>query len=185
MTVISVETYIALLRGINVGGNNKLPMRDLAAIFTAAGCRNVRTYIQSGNVVFASSTPSQLPAILSQNIERQFGFRVPVILRSAAELASALHRNPFAAAGIPEEQLHVYFLADTPSFAAVAALNPDRSPGDSFTVLGRDIFLHLPNGVARTKLTNAFFDKALATVSTLRNARTIRTLVEMSGHAAV
>lgn len=179
---MSDGTYVALLRGINVGGKNKLPMRSLVTIFEAAGCLDVRTYIQSGNVVFraGSTDVSGLAAAVSAAIASEFGIKVPVIPRSAAEMAAVATANPFIDAGVAEEMLHVYFLADAPSGGAVAKLDPTRSPGDTFVVVGREIHLHLPNGVARTRLTNAYFDKALGTVSTLRNWRTVKLLAAMA-----
>jgi uncharacterized protein (DUF1697 family) len=177
------ETYAALLRGINVGGNNKLPMKDLAAMFTAAGCRDVSTYIQSGNVVFSAGAAlvATLPATMSESIFARFGFRVPVVVRSARELAGALAANPFLASGVGPDALHVAFLADLPSAAQLVSLDPQRSPGDAFAVLGREVYLHLPNGVARSKLTNAWLDARLLTTSTVRNWRTVQKLVEMTG----
>jgi len=168
---------VAVLRGINVGGKNKIRMQDLSAVFAAAGCSRVRTYIQSGNVAFTAPllAEHELRAVLEQQILDRFGFRVPVVLRRADELARVLAGNPF-----PEAASHVMFLADTPSQSAVDSLDPNRSPGDSFSVQGRDIFLHLPNGVAESKLTNAYFDSKLATVSTLRNWRTVRALADLA-----
>jgi uncharacterized protein (DUF1697 family) len=178
-----VTTWIALLRGINVGGKNKLPMKELAAACTKLGCRDVRTYIQSGNVVFAAekAVADRFAAGLQRRIEAEFGLRVPVVLRSAAQLRAAVAGNPFVADGVAEPELHVAFLADAPAKAAVAALDAKRSPGDSFLVAGREVYLHLPNGVARSKLTNAWFDAQLDTTSTIRNWRTVLTLLEWTG----
>lgn len=174
-------TGVALLRGVNVGGKNKLAMADLTAIFTAAGCSAARTYIQSGNVVYAASpaVDRRLPSVVSAEILKRFGLTVPVITRQAAELRRLIASNPYPLSG-DLRCLHVGFLAETPERGRVKALNPDRSPGDSFSVVGREIFLHLPRGVARTKLTNAWFDGSLGTVSTLRNWRTVVTLAGMA-----
>jgi uncharacterized protein (DUF1697 family) len=178
----SCTPTIALLRGINVGGKNKLPMKDLAALFAAVGCTSVRTYIQSGNVVFRAPTgaASTLGPHIADAIHARFGLRVPVILRTGDEMQRLAAANPFLRAGLPEALLHVYFLADLPTPSAVKALDPDRSPGDTFVVSGRQIYLHLPNGVARTRLTNLYFDKALATTSTLRNWKTCTLLASMA-----
>ena len=175
-------TYIALLRGINVGGKNKLPMKDLAALFAEAGCANVQTYIQSGNVVFQAppETADTLPDQISASIAARFGLRVPVVLRTSEQLAEAFHNNPFLTQNLPEETLHVMFLADLPSPEQVAGLDANRSAPDAFVVQGRDIYLHLPNGVADTKLTNAYFDTKLATVSTSRNWKTVTKLLELT-----
>jgi uncharacterized protein (DUF1697 family) len=175
-----VKTFVALLRGINVGGNNKLPMRALSAMFEAEGAADVRTYIQSGNVVFRCKSPAPLAKAVSKRIADDLGLAIPLVLRSAAELAAVPAKNPFLAAGKAIETLYVMFLADAPAPAKVATLDPRRSPPDEFAVLGRDVYLHLPNGGARSKLTNAYFDAKLATVSTARNWRTVNTLIDMA-----
>ena len=173
-------SHVALLRGINVGGKNPLPMQELVRMFDAAGCANVRTYIQSGNVIFdASAGASKVAQIVSASIEKRFGYRIPVVLRTAAQLRKTIGANPFLKAGADEKALHVYFLADAPKAAAIAGLDAARSAPDVFHVLGQEIFLHLPNGMARTKLTNAYFDSKLATVSTARNWATVLKLAEM------
>jgi uncharacterized protein (DUF1697 family) len=176
------DTYVALLRGINVGGNNKLLMKDLAALCGDCGCADVRTYIQSGNVVFGckAAAAEKLAAKLSARILADFGLKVPVMLRSAAALAQVAESNPFLAEGADVDRQYVMFLADAPTKAQVAALDPERSPGDRFAVVGREIFLHLPNGGGRSKLTSAYFDSKLATISTARNWRTLLTLVDLT-----
>jgi len=171
-------SQLALLRGVNVGGKNKLPMRDLAAMFEDAGCENVRTFIQSGNVIFiaSSSVSKRLAGAVASRIEERFGYRVPVILRTAQQLREVISNNPFS--GV-EDTLHVMFLADRPSPAKIAALDPNRSSPDAFLVRGQEIYLHLPNRVAASKLTNAWFDSKLSTVSTVRNWRTVTRLLAM------
>lgn len=169
--------HIAFLRGINVGGKAKLPMKELSAIFTAAGARNVATYIQSGNVLFASDAPELLVETVTAEIARVYGYPGRIVLRSSVELLAAYQSNPFA--GVPLETLHVYFLADQPTAASVQALDPNRSPGDSFVVRGREIYLQLPQGMARTKLSNVYFDSKLNTVSTARNWNTVTRLLEL------
>lgn len=174
-------TFVALLRGINVGGKNKLPMKDLVAIFERAGCVETRHYIQSGNVVFEAppALASKIPAVVQLAIQKEIGLRVPVLVRSAKELRAVAAGNPFLAAGAEPDALHVMFLVDAPSKVAIAALDPDRSPPDAFAVVGREIYLSCPNGVARTKLSNAWFDAKLTTTSTGRNWRTVLKLVSM------
>jgi uncharacterized protein (DUF1697 family) len=174
--------HVALLRGINVGGKNKLPMADLAAIFTGAGCADVRTFIQSGNVLFtaAPKTAERLPSLVAQRIADRFGYRVPVVLRTAGELREVARQNPFLDAGAEPAALHVAFLADLPDPGDVAALDPKRSPPDSFRVRGREIYLCLPSGMARTRLTNSYFDSRLSTISTMRNWQTVLKLVDLT-----
>jgi uncharacterized protein (DUF1697 family) len=174
--------YVALLRGINVGGKNIVPMRALADMFTAAGCVKVVTFIQSGNVVFEASerVAARIPDQICARILEDFGCRTPVILRNARELRDVIANNPFVESGGPEDFMHVMFLAGQPAARAVAALDPDRSPPDRFTVRGKEIYLLLPNGAGRSKLTNAWFDSKLKTVSTSRNWRTVNKLLQMA-----
>ena len=172
--------HIALLRGINVGGKNKLPMAKLVALFEKLGCEDVHTYIQSGNVAFAANAAlaKTLPAQVSARLMKDLGLQVPVQLRSARELSKALRAHPFAAT-VEDSSLHVMFLADLPTATRLKKLDPDRSPGDRFSVVGREVYLCCPNGIARTKLTNAYFDAALDTVATIRNWRTATKLLAM------
>ncbi len=173
-------SYVALLRGINVGGKNMLPMKDLVAMFGDAGCTGARYYIQSGNVVFraAPALAKRLPDVIAKAIDRRFGYQVPVVIRAAEELADILESNPFPRA--ETDFLHVAFLASAPKKNAVDALDAKRSPPDSFIVRGREIYLHCPNGFGKTKLTNAYFDSKLGTTSTVRNWRTVATLLQLS-----
>ena len=176
--------YVALLRGINVGGNNMLPMKTLAAMFADEGATDVRTYIQSGNVVFAAPAAAarKLPARVTGRIAADLGLKVPIMLRSPDELAEVTRSNPYlATAGEDTKALYVMFLADKPTAAAVASLDPKRSPPDEFVVTGREIYLRFPNGAGRSKLTSAYFDAKLSTISTARNWRTITTLLQMVG----
>jgi uncharacterized protein (DUF1697 family) len=174
-------THVALLRGINVGGKNKLPMKDLAAMFVEAGCGEVRTYIQSGNVIFsaAPALSARLPNLISAQIAKRFGYKIPVVLRTSEKLGKVIRSNPFLNTGVAEEELNVLFLADMPASRNVEDLDPDRSPPDSFQVRGQEVYLRLPNGAARTKLTNQYFDSKLATTSTGRNWRTVTKLFEL------
>jgi len=178
-----MSTHVALLRAINVGGRNSLPMKTLVALFEALGCGNVRTYIQSGNVVFEASDAlaRRVPKAIHAAIEKQCGFSVPVVTRSHAELAKVARGHFFAKRAKDTKALHVAFLADIPSAERIALLDPKRSPPDELKVVGRDIHLLLPNGVGSSKLTNVYLDAKLATVSTIRNFATIQTLDEMCG----
>lgn len=175
------DVYIALLRGINLGGR-RLPMKDLAAMFRDAGCSEVRTYIQSGNVVFEAgkALARRAPGLIENAISERFGFDVPVVIRTAAEIDGVVKGNPFLKAGAGPKALHVAFLRERPSKPQIAALDPNRSPPDEFVVRSREIYLHCPNGVARSKLTTQYFDSRLQTISTARNWRTVLNLQEMT-----
>ncbi len=174
-----MERYILLLRGINVGGKNVLPMKGLTGLCESLGAQNVRTYIQSGNVALDASATlaATLADDLQARITQNFGLTVPVVLRSAAEMAAMLARNPW-----PNHDLalvSVAFLREQPTAAQVASLDPQRSPPDEFVVDGREVFLYTPDGFARTKLTNAWLDGKLKTVSTVRNWRTVAVLATL------
>jgi uncharacterized protein (DUF1697 family) len=178
-----MDVHVALLRGINLAGRNRLLMKDLASLFSDAGCGSVATYIQSGNVVF-EATPGlarRIPGLVEKAIADRFGYRVPVVTRAGVDLKKLVRANPFLRAGADIDALHVAFLADRPAAAKVKALDPDHSPPDEFQVRGREIYLLCPNGYGRTKLTNGYFDSKLATTSTVRNWRTVLKLLELAG----
>ena len=178
----AVSTYVALLRGINVGGRHSLPMKDLARFFDEAKCGSVRTYIQSGNVVFSPprGALAKLGKCIEGKIEQRFGFSSTVILRSADEMVQVLRSNPFLKDGMPEKTLYVYFLADTPTAEAIQLLDPSRSVPDAYRVVGREVYLYMPNGMGRTKLTSSYLDSRLSTVGTARNWATVCKLFEMA-----
>jgi uncharacterized protein (DUF1697 family) len=172
--------HVALLRGVNVGGANKLAMSELKAVFENAGCSGVRTVIQSGNVVFWA--PSGLIDRLAHDVvgrlRRHLGIETSIILRSRIALLAIIADNPFLHAGADPAHLHVMCLAERPAAQLVATLDPLRSRPDEFEVHGSDIYLRFPNGVARSKYTNAYFDRMLRTVGTARNWRTMLQLRE-------
>lgn len=174
--------HVALLRGVNLGGRNKLPMAALSAMFEAEGCTAVRTYIQSGNIVFSASEVDigGLPERISARIEADFAISVPIVPRSAVALETVVAGNPFLARGADPATLHVAFLSREPEPERVDDLDPQRSPPDEFEVVGADVYLYLPAGVGRSKLTNAWFDSRLGVVSTARNWRTVLRLLEMA-----
>ena len=177
----AAATHVALLRGINVGGKNLLPMTELAQLFETAGCARIRTFIQSGNVLLAApaALARRLPGEIASRIEKRHGLRVRVILRTAAELRRVAASNPFFRADADPKLLHVAFLSAAPGREAVARLDPARSPPDAFFVQGSEVYLSLPNGAGRTKLTNDYLDRALGTTSTLRNWNTVVKLVAL------
>jgi uncharacterized protein (DUF1697 family) len=172
------EVQVALLRAVNNVGQRRLPMAELRLVFAAEGALDVETYIQSGNVVYAAPArrADDLAARVQRRILAQRGFTAPVLTRSHDELAAVVANNPFPG---DEAALHVMFLADRPSRARLGALDPERSPGDRFVVRGREIYLHLVRGVARSKLDTGYFDRVLGTTSTLRNWRTVTRLLAM------
>lgn len=182
MATQRLEMYVALLRGLNVGGKNRLPMRELRDVFLASGCHRVQTYIQSGNVVFAAGTNEleNLSDRIMVAIEERFGLTVPLVTRSAPDLARVIESNPFDLEEDDSRGLHVGFLLDEPDPRDVTSLDPNRSPSDRFQVSGREVYLWCPNGIGRSKLTTQYFDSRLHTVMTVRNWRTVNRLAEMA-----
>jgi uncharacterized protein (DUF1697 family) len=175
-----LTAYVALLRGINVGGKAKLPMADLRALLETLGHADVVTYIQSGNVVLTSpAKEAKVAGDIAAGIKKEFGLQVPVIVRTRAQLAKVVAGNPYLKSGADPSKLHVTFLAAKPTAAAIAKLDPDRCPPDEFVVRGREIFMLLPNGMGRTKLTIDYFEKRLGTQGTARNWNTVNKLLDL------
>ncbi|MBK0403473.1 DUF1697 domain-containing protein [Adhaeribacter sp. BT258] len=176
-----MQTYTALLRGINVSGHKKIKMPELKTMFKTLGFTNVRTYIQSGNVVFESATAADLESKISAKIQEVFGFEVPVICRTAAEMEQVIARNPYAEmVGFEPEKLYVTFLQETPSEEKLEALKAFSFEPEMYSVSGKEIFVYCFNGYGNTKLENAFFEKKLKVAASTRNWRTINKLIEMS-----
>ena len=171
--------YVALLRGINVGGNNKVPMADLRAMCSDLGYEGVETYIQSGNVVFAAKTSEvEVVAAMEAGLLATFGLTLSVVVRSAAELVDIIGRNPF-----PNEadgsKLHVSCFTAPLDETTVAKLDPAFSPPDVFIIEGREMYLHLPGGMGTSKLA-VHIGQKLGKLGTARNWNTVLRLVEMS-----
>lgn len=180
----SVAAYAGFLRGVNVGGKRKLPMDHLRAYLGDLGAANVRSYIQSGNVVFevAPHDLDALHAAFVANAPDRFGFDLAWTVRSAVELERAVLVNPFLVderAPGDGKTLHVGFLDRTPDPSAVAALPPSPSPPDAYQVLGREVYFSFPNGVGRSKLAASRMFDALGASMTVRNWRTVTTMLEM------
>jgi uncharacterized protein (DUF1697 family) len=174
----AMTVSIALLRGINVGGNRKIPMADLRAVFVAAGCERVTTYIQSGNVVFSHRDPpsEELATELSQHIERRTGFDVPVILRSARQLADLVDNSPYPDA--EPTKLFVTFLRAERARGAVAGLELGDFAPESLVLARHDAYVYLPDGAARAKLPQVL--ARLDPATTARNWRTVEKLLELA-----
>jgi uncharacterized protein (DUF1697 family) len=172
-----MPTFAALLRGINVAGHRKIRMTELAALFAEAGCESVTTYIQSGNVVFTHRTRSaeKLRVDLEDRIEAATGFDVVVVLRTASELAKVIANTPFPDAD--PSKLAVSFLIRKPASGALDKVDASAFAPDEFALVGREIYLHLPNGFGRAKLPPVLDAKAPGTV---RNWRTVTMLHELT-----
>ena len=176
-----MPAYVAMLRGVNVGGN-PLKMAWLREACEAIGLREVRTYLQSGNIIFSSPQgAAKLAALLKDRIDRQTRLPVPVIIRSAKDMTEVVAGNPFLKRnGIDASKLHVTFLGDAPRQPDTARLDKLAGARDEYRLARREIFLHCPINYGATKLSNAAIEKALGISATTRNWNTVTTLAEMA-----
>lgn len=176
-----MKTYIALLRGINVGGKGTLPMKELVAMIESLGCRNVRTYIQSGNAVFqhTATDSAKLASKLTKAIEKARGFAPQVVMLEAMDLAKLVKANPFPEAEAEPKSLHVWFLAAKPAKANIEALTRLKANTERFELRGSAFYLHAPDGIGRSKLA-AKIERHLGASSTARNWRTVSALLEIA-----
>lgn len=158
-------------------------MADLKALYESLGLSQVRTYIQSGNVVFATDMTSNtdLARTLEQAIAKRYVFDVPVIVRNSAEMRQILEANPFVRReGILTEKLHVTFLAEAPSAKELEKVRALNYSPDEFVISGTEVFLHCPGSYGETKLSNKFFENKLKVSATTRNWNTVNKLVELA-----
>jgi uncharacterized protein (DUF1697 family) len=175
-----MTTLIALLRGVNVIGNNKLPMKKLSALLTGMGLRDVQTYIQSGNVVFRSNAKNKtaLAAKISTAIEEQHGFAPQVLLLNADELHMAMANNPYPEAVPAPKTLHLFFLAEVPQHPDLKTLEGIRVGSERFKLIGKVFYLNTPDGFGPSKLAGRV-EKSLGVAATARNWNTVCKLAEM------
>jgi uncharacterized protein (DUF1697 family) len=183
----AMPIYLSMPRGINVGGHKKIKMDQLRTALEAIGLETVKTYIQSGNIVFKSKSTSS--AAVSKQIEaaifEDFGHSVTVITRTADELARAIKNNPFLnQPGVDPEKLHLMFLSDAPNPAAVEKLQSFATPPEALRNIGKEIYFYLPNGVANSLWMKKPIDRILGVVTTTRNLRTVNTLHQMCADSA-
>jgi|SRR5467141_2291308 len=178
-----MPVYIAMLRGINVGGQKLVKMEKLRSSFVSLQFKQVITYVQSGNVIFdASKAPStKLSELIRERISGDFGFQIPVVLRTVVGMKKIVHDNPFLKdTKIDHSKLHVTFLSQLPATANNGRLDGLDSDPDQFRVRGQEIYLYCPNGYGRSKLSNNAIEKLLGVEATTRNWKTVNTLAEMS-----
>lgn len=174
--------FIALLRGINVGGQNKIAMAELRALCAELGWEAVQSYIQSGNLVFQAAAPAaELEAALEQGVERRFGLRIPVIVRAAAGWPALVRGNPFPEAARAEPNLVMLALAKAPPRPDAAARLQERATnGEQIVQVGDSLWVHYAGGAGPSKLSPALFDRLAGSPVTARNWRTVLKLAELS-----
>lgn len=174
-----MTTYAALLRGINVGGNRKVPMAELRGLLSGLGWSDVRTYLQSGNAVFSTDEPDPGPR-LEQAIAEHFGFEVRCLVRTAAELREVAAACPLPAAELDPAKLLVLFYEETPGPGHFTSVDPERYAPDEFHPVGRAVYCYFPNGMGRSKLADALTALRPQLVCTGRNWRTVQRLIELA-----
>lgn len=175
------EFVAALLRGINVGGRHKLPMKDLVRLFEKAGGMDVASYIQSGNVIFRAKPGAhgKVCKDVCAAVKSAFDFEAPVVFRTQPELERIIEDNPFPKSDGAKPDVYVSFLEIAPRDADVAALNPPKQAPEAYAVKGREVYLFLPHGAGRSKLAAYDFGRKLNTFATTRNWNTVCTLHSM------
>ncbi|HKW45327.1 MAG TPA: DUF1697 domain-containing protein [Candidatus Eremiobacteraceae bacterium] len=178
-----MPTYIAMLRGINVSGHNVIPMAVLRELCEALGYTNVKTYVQSGNVIFDSRDDSAKSAAkrVEAKILSALGHEVPAIIQTRGEMRDVIAANPFVKQkGIDPRGLHITFLPKVPTADGVKLLESRDAGPDRFAVIGRQVYLFCPQGYGKSKLSNSAIEKAFGVPTTTRNWKTVNMLMELA-----
>jgi uncharacterized protein (DUF1697 family) len=175
-----MEQYIALLRGINVGGHNRLPMKELAAALDGLGLKNIKTYIQSGNVVFQAEAdaPERLASQIGKTIEQSHGFLPQVMVLGVDAWQTAVSQNPFPEAEPEPKTLHLFFLQEAPANPDLEQLNAIKKESERFQLIDTVFYLHAPDGIGRSKLAERA-ERLLGVPATARNWRTVIKISEI------
>lgn len=173
-----MNTYIAFLRGINVGGQKKILMSDLILLFRSFGFSDVRTYIQSGNVLFCADSNKDLPNRIRKGIMDEYGWDVSVFVRTPNEIATILATCPFS----EEKRVNSYFilLSAAPDKSLVAELSKVQIPDEEFFITPDCVYFYSEIGYGRSRFNNNFFERKLMVQGTARNYRTLNKLVELA-----
>lgn len=174
--------YVALLRGINVSGQKMVKMDALKKTFEDIGFKSIKTYIQSGNVVFdyEGIETTEIVNMIEKKINDVFGFSVNTIVRSGVEIEDIIKSNPFIKEeNVEIDKLHVTFLKELPQASIISSLELKKEEEEKFSIISKEVYLYLPNGYGRTKLNNNIFEKKLKTSATTRNWNTINKLLQM------
>lgn len=178
----TTKKKIALLRGINVGGRNVIKMADLRSSLEKAGLTDVSTLIQSGNICFGSAkSRTRLQQLIHEAIQNDFGLEVPVMVRDQSSIQKVIARSPFCSDGVPDfdiKHLHVTLLGKKPLPRNVNAMS-DLEFNDDYRISGDVVYLNLPSGYSKTKLTNTFLEKKLGVSATTRNWKTFCKVAQM------
>ncbi|MGK5730127.1 DUF1697 domain-containing protein [Streptomyces sp. URMC 124] len=181
-----MTTYVALLRGINVGGKKRVPMQTLRELLSGMGCGSVRTHLNSGNAVFThpGAGAEELARGLEEAIERELGFPVPCMVRDAAGMRRVVDADPFAGRGVDPARYVVTFLAAPADPATVADLDAAAYAPEEFVLAGRELYVHYAQGIRDAKLAKVLTERRLGTAGTGRNWNTVTKLAAMAEETA-
>ncbi|MDD2531018.1 MAG: DUF1697 domain-containing protein [Bacteroidales bacterium] len=178
-----MKTYISLLRGINIGGHKKIKMDSLRENFSSLGYSNIKTYIQSGNILFSSKEEdkTKLEKEISSMILDKYGFDVPVLVLNSEELNEVISNNPFAnSTNHNKDFIHITFLSNEVKEFNFTEIDSKKESEDEYKIINKTVYLYLPKGYGNTKIHNNFLEKLLKTQATTRNWKTCLELLEMS-----
>ena len=175
-----MDTFISMLRGINVSGKNTIRMEELRELYETLGFKKVQTYVQSGNVIFETSdtNPSELATKIEKKIRQKFTFDVPVFIRTKSVFEKLIKNSPFN--GKDPTRLHVTFLSDKPTKPPIEEISAAKAENEELSIIGKEIYLFCPNGYGNTKLSNSFFERKLKVRATTRNWKTVNTLFSLA-----
>lgn len=173
-----MKTYIALLRGINVSGKNKILMADLRQLFEKLGFKNVQTYIQSGNVIFNTEISKELLSkIITDKIKEVYDYEIPIMIRTPIEIEEIINKNPFLNKNVNLKNLYVFFLNKPP--LETKKLDEFDFGNDEYKIIKNTIYIKYEIGAGKTKLSNKIIETKLKVIATARNWRTTNKLVEL------
>lgn len=178
-----MKAYIALLRGINVGGQKKMPMKELREMMVNAEFKDIHTYIQSGNIIFKSDLDSnkKLESLIQTSIKTTFGFVVPVIVKSVFEIKDILDKNPYDNKDdLAENRVYFVLLQNTPNQELVKALKDLYYPNEKFSISNECVYLCCKTGYGKARLNNNLIELKLGVRATARNYRTMNKLLELA-----
>jgi uncharacterized protein (DUF1697 family) len=175
-----MQTYISMLRGINVSGHKMIKMEALRNLYTQLDFKNVQTYIQSGNVTFqtSESKPQDLQQKIANKVLEEFGFIVPVMVKLKSAFIKVIDENPFQNEDL--SKLHVTFLSEIPKNENVLKIASTDYAPDKIAILENSVYIICPNGYGNTKLNNTFLEKKLKVIATTRNWKTINELFNIA-----
>jgi uncharacterized protein (DUF1697 family) len=178
-----MKQYIALLRGLNVGPKNRIKMSELESLLQNLGFSGLKSYLQSGNLVFCSEADDRvnIATQIEKAITKGSGLKVAVLVKEQTEMLRIIGVNPFfKIAGIKEEFLYVIFLFEKPEERKIKLLETSSDPRDSFRLAGSEVYLYCPGGYRNTKFSNTFFERKLGVSATTRNWRTVNVLANIT-----